>query len=298
MRQTKQNCFSLTMYTQGKKAVCRLETNHEIIILDCGELLGDILDLVVCVDKDTLLIDDTNYIYSDIGQRDAIREIINAMNPLNAEKYRIFITVGLLLDMYGIKLNKTIFRYSIAAAQIHPAYADYIVVTKGNDAHKIIDPAAFYVAFYNFQKFKRENNLMIEMQCHSLGDVALGLLQFILENGFHIARCANCGRYFIAYNRSDTRYCDRQAPQDAKKSCKEYGAYKQHQKNIKENKVLALERKIYHRLLMQAKRNPDIEHLKKRYEKFKVELKKQKREIRIGNKTELEFFEWLKEQNK
>ena len=82
-------------------------------------------------------------------------------------------------------------------------------------------------------------------ECRNLIEFINAAIIDILKNHYLIKKCKNCGKFFVAYNRSDTLYCDRKAPQDEKKTCKEYGAYKQYQDNLKNNASAKLYRNIY-----------------------------------------------------
>jgi hypothetical protein len=109
-----------------------------------------------------------------------------------------------------------------------------------------------------------------------------------------IKKCANCGNWFVPFNRSDEIYCDNPAPQDKSKTCKKYGAEKQYQENLKNSVSMGLYRKIYMSKQMLAKRNPDISEYSDSFEKFKVQSKQWKSDIKAKIKTEEEYIEWLK----
>ncbi len=109
-----------------------------------------------------------------------------------------------------------------------------------------------------------------------------------------IKKCKNCGKYFVPQNRSDTLYCDRKAPQDESKTCKEYGARQAWKTALKENETAGLYRKIYMSKQMLAKRNPTIKDYSASFEKFKTESKKWKSDVKSGVKSEADYLEWLK----
>lgn len=95
-------------------------------------------------------------------------------------------------------------------------------------------------------------------------------------------------------NRSDTLYCDRTSPNDRTKTCKEYGAIKAYQDNLKYNEAMGLYRKIYMQKQMMSKRNPDIKEYRKNFEEYKIQSKQWKKDVKQGKKTEAEYIEWLK----
>ena len=128
-----------------------------------------------------------------------------------------------------------------------------------------------------------------------------GLLNFmtssvyeVLRRGLTFKQCAICGKYFVPYNRSDTLYCDRTSPVDSSKSCKEYGAIKSYQDNLKNSVTMGLYRKIYMQKQMLAKRNAHRTKYKEDFESFKSQSKQWKTDVKVGTKTDAEYLEWLK----
>ncbi len=127
-----------------------------------------------------------------------------------------------------------------------------------------------------------------------LEGVAMASFYEILNQGYKFKKCENCGLPFIPYLRSDALYCDRISPQDPQKTCKEYGAIKAYQDNLKNNEAMGLYRKIYMAKQMLVKRNPDIQAYQESFEKFKEESKQWKADVRAGKKLDQEYLDWLK----
>ena len=117
----------------------------------------------------------------------------------------------------------------------------------------------------------------------------------MIETSATISKCKNCGKYFVPEKRSDTLYCDRAAPQDGSKTCKQYGARAAWEKTLKENETIGLYRKIYMSKQMLAKRNPDRRDYSESFEKYKAQSKQWKADVKAETKTEEEFITWLKE---
>ena len=108
--------------------------------------------------------------------------------------------------------------------------------------------------------------------------------------------CKNCGKPFIAYNRTNTYYCDRISPQDSTKTCKQYGVQKTwNEKTKDENDWHCLYRRIYQSLQMKAKRNPSNPQLKENFDNFRIDANKWKKAVKEGTKTEKEFMKWLQD---
>jgi hypothetical protein len=53
-------------------------------------------------------------------------------------------------------------------------------------------------------------------------------------------RCENCGRYYLSAAARLTRYCDGTAPQDARYTCRQYGALMRQKEKNRDHPVYAL----------------------------------------------------------
>lgn len=159
----------------------------------------------------------------------------------------------------------------------------------------------------NAELLKNDNDILYTLQenssylyftyeCLNISDYCTASFLQLIENNYLILKCKNCNKYFIPYKRADAYYCDRQAPQDTTKTCKQYGADKAWWIRTKdENDWYNLYRKIYQSFQMKSKRNPNNTQLKQNFDNFRVEANKWKKAIKEGTKTEAEFMYWLKE---
>lgn len=131
-------------------------------------------------------------------------------------------------------------------------------------------------------------------ECINIDEFMMISFLKLIENNYCIAKCKNCNKYFIAYNRTDTLYCDRISPQDSTKTCKQYGVDKAWWERTKdENDWYSLYRKVYQSFQMKAKRNPKLK--KKDFDNFRKEANEWKQEVKKGTKTEADFMKWLQE---
>ncbi len=138
--------------------------------------------------------------------------------------------------------------------------------------------------------------LYFNYECLSMDDYMITTFLHLIKNNYLILKCKNCNKYFIPYKRTDTYYCDRISPQDAKKTCKKYAielAWREKTKN--EADWHCLYRRVYQSLQMKSKRKPNDLLLKKFFEDFKIDAKKWKKEVKDGTKTEEEFMKWLQD---
>ena len=128
----------------------------------------------------------------------------------------------------------------------------------------------------------------------SVTDLVLLSLFHLIQERVTIKKCANCGRFFVPLTRSDAIYCDRPAPEDNTKTCKEYGSKVLWYENIVNDDVAKLARNIYCSKQMLAKRNPDKREYADMFAFFKTEKKRWEKEIKTGTKTREEYAEWLR----
>ncbi|MCI2061902.1 MAG: DUF6076 domain-containing protein [Eubacteriaceae bacterium] len=140
--------------------------------------------------------------------------------------------------------------------------------------------------------------------CYSLIDVIWATMQGIFLCGGTIKRCAHCNRYFVPNMRSDTKYCKRKSLQEGYTSLSCAEAAK---KIAKAGKATSDIQTSYHRiqskLYNRSKRAAGTKagHLAQvKYEDFKSEYSKRKKEIKIAidkqkrEQLEYDLAEWLR----
>lgn len=156
------------------------------------------------------------------------------------------------------------------------------------------------------KKYSNENILVMlqekspylyyNYQCSNINDYCTASFLQLIENNYLILKCKNCNKYFIPYKRTDTYYCDRQAPQDNTKTCKKYAIELAWNEKIKdENDWHCLYRRVYQSLQLKAKRNLNNLQLQQNFDNFKTNSKEWKKAIKEGKKTDEEFLQWLQE---
>ena len=94
-------------------------------------------------------------------------------------------------------------------------------------------------------------------QCNSIEDVCIASLHFLIVNQHNIRKCKNCGRYFVAYLRSDAEYCTRVSPYNKKKTCREDGPKGTFEASINADVVKRTLKQIESARRMRKHRNPD-----------------------------------------
>lgn len=145
--------------------------------------------------------------------------------------------------------------------------------------------------------FKENISPMYEYHCSTLEQFLQVSFFTSLTLNLNIKKCANCNKYFIAYQRSDEKYCNRTSPQDKNKSCKQYANFENWKNNINSNIELKTYRRIYMAKQMQTRRNPDNLILKNNFENWKIEAQKKRNQYIHGLINKDDFLLWLNTNN-
>lgn len=133
----------------------------------------------------------------------------------------------------------------------------------------------------------------------SFREVLVMELYQLLKAGETVAVCRNCWKPFVAFNRSDTFYCDRPAPQDGKKNCKEYGAYYVRLEKVRHDEATHIYKQVYNCLQNRYRRTKTPEspegnsRLKAETEEFLGACRAWKRKIKAGDAVEMDYIIWL-----
>lgn len=141
--------------------------------------------------------------------------------------------------------------------------------------------------------FEENISPMYEYHCTSLKQfLEVSFFTSLILN-LNIKKCENCNKYFIAYQRSDEKYCNRTSPQDKNKSCKQYANFENWKNNINSNIELKTYRRIYMAKQMQTRRNPDNLILKTNFDNWKIEAQKIRNQYIHGLISKEDFMQWL-----
>jgi hypothetical protein len=136
---------------------------------------------------------------------------------------------------------------------------------------------------------------LMSYECETIEDACVASLHFLITHKFHIRKCKNCGRYFVAYYRSDTEYCDRQSPYNASKTCKQDGPSRAYRDAMGMDEVKKVFHKIDSARRMRVNRNPDDKDILDEYEAWRDAMKKMRKKYKSGAITPAQFVEWLEE---
>jgi len=110
--------------------------------------------------------------------------------------------------------------------------------------------------------------------------------------------CENCGKHFIAYNKINTLYCDRPAPQNPSKTCKQYGKERKWLERTKdENDWYSWYRKTYQLVQGRVRHSPQ-KYNSPMFKNFQTISSQWINDVKSGKKTGNDFIEWLKNYRK
>ena len=121
----------------------------------------------------------------------------------------------------------------------------------------------------------------------------------VVNYNIPINMCSNCKKLFIPKSRTDEVYCDNISPQNAKKTCKEYGAKKTYREAIKSDLVKNEHNKTsqYFRMkIKRAKTSKEKTLYEKQFNKYKENYQKKKEQYDLKKIDEDIFVEWIEKQ--
>lgn len=132
-------------------------------------------------------------------------------------------------------------------------------------------------------------------QCESIEDVCIASLHFLITNNYNIRKCKNCGRYFVAYLRSDAEYCTRVSPYNKKKTCREDGPKRTYGASVNGNMVKKRLQQIESARRMRKHRNPDNWDIQTEFDEWHTAMVRWRREYQSGSISAEQFLVWLEE---
>lgn len=132
-------------------------------------------------------------------------------------------------------------------------------------------------------------------QCNSIEDICIASLHFLIINQYNIRKCKNCGRYFVAYLRSDAEYCTRVSPYNKKKSCREDGPKRTFEASINADVVKKTLKQIESARRMRKHRNPDNWDIQTEFDEWHTAMVRWRKNYQSGGISAEQFLAWLEE---
>ena len=130
-------------------------------------------------------------------------------------------------------------------------------------------------------------------QCESIEDVCIASLYFLLTNNYNIRKCKNCGKYFVAYLRSDAEYCTRISPHNKKKTCREDGPKRTFAASVNADVVKKTLKQIESARRMRKHRNPDNWDISQEFDEWHTAMVRWRKNYQSGSISAEQFLEWL-----
>ena len=134
---------------------------------------------------------------------------------------------------------------------------------------------------------------LMTYHCETIEDACIASLHFLITHKFHIRKCKNCGKYFVAYYRSDTEYCDRQSPYSEDKTCKEDGPGRTYRDAMNADRV----KKVFHNVdsarRMRVSRNPEDKDIQDEYKAWQRAMRRVRKQYKSGGITADQYISWL-----
>ena len=114
----------------------------------------------------------------------------------------------------------------------------------------------------------------------------MAILNELIKHKYTINKCKNCGKWFVAFSKSDQKYCNRISPQIKNKTCKDAVRYERQQTRIYYKYCYD---SLYNKGSIKATEYLDV--LVNEYADYKLKVKE-------GFKTYTNFLVWIKEKRK
>ena len=132
-------------------------------------------------------------------------------------------------------------------------------------------------------------------QCESIEDVCIASLHFLITNNYNIRKCKNCGRYFVAYLRSDAEYCTRVSPYNKKKTCREDGPKRTYGASVNGDIVKKRLQQIESARRMRKHRNPDNWDIQHEFKEWQIAMNRWRNKYQSGSISSEQFLAWLED---
>ncbi len=131
--------------------------------------------------------------------------------------------------------------------------------------------------------------------CETLEDACIASLHYLISNHYNIRKCKNCGRYFVAYLRSDAEYCTRISPYNSKKTCREDGPKRTHIAAVNGDAVKKRLKQIESARRMRIHRNPGDWDIQTEFDEWHTAMIRWRGGYQSGAITAEQFLAWLED---
>jgi hypothetical protein len=132
--------------------------------------------------------------------------------------------------------------------------------------------------------------------CKDLIDICAASINELILQHFLYAKCIHCRRMFVP-PRANALYCDKQAPESNKASCRMYCKNQREMKVLQNQESRGLLRKTHIKLRNRTIRYPENKEYQAAFTEFVNKSGKLGKLVEIGELTQEAFTEWLRKQH-
>lgn len=215
-------------------------------------------------------------------------------------RLRQFLDLGIENDAF-FTMPSLMYFLTITGMEI-PAYYHELTYKKGREKECLEDLVPLTEGMDHFEHSMRAylaagekifHVPLMVYNCNTIEDVCIASLHFLITHKFHIRKCKNCGKFFVAYHRSDTEYCDRKSPYNENKTCKEDGPKRTYAASVNADIVKKTLHKIETARRMRVWRNPENADMEREFMVWQRTMNRMRDQYNSGGITAGYFLSWL-----
>ena len=169
---------------------------------------------------------------------------------------------------------------------------DFIMRDSYSRKYQEIGNNSEYDLLETLQNKKQVLSMSDTHMSNDLSSICYAILEELSKTpNYPIKKCQNCGMYFIPNAKTDEIYCD--YPKENSKPCRDLGAFQSYTERLKNNKAMGEYRRTYQQKFMQVRKNKTNTKLAKDFETWKKKAKEKINDMKKGELTENEVYEWI-----
>ena len=132
-------------------------------------------------------------------------------------------------------------------------------------------------------------------ECNYIEDACIASLHYLITNQYHIRKCKNCGKYFVAYLRSDAEYCTRVSPFHNNRTCREDGPKRTFEATVNGDVVKKRLKQIESARRMKKHRNPNDWDIQMEFTEWQLAMNRWRKGYQSGMISAERFMKWLED---
>ena len=241
---------------------------------------------------------DSNHPYIQLA--DGVESISD--NPWFLNQLRRFLDLGIDNEAF-FSMPCLMYFLNLTRLQIPPIYHE-LVRKKGHEDDCLEDLIEETDGMDHFEHSMRAyltagaeiyDSPLTVYQCESIEDACVASLHFLITNQYNIRKCKNCGKYFVAYLRSDAEYCTRVSPHNERKTCREDGPKRTFEANVNGDVARKRLQQIESARRMRKHRNPDNWDIQAEFDEWQIAMNRWRDKYQSGSISAEQFLAWLED---